>query len=121
MHHDQIGLDASIPQGQDRPFDAAEVLRIETGEIPVVFGEVYLIGEGFFGQAGSIHRSTLIGERLRILEVVDIMLGEHAEAHLVEVSLVQFLQGLGDDLITLVRPNVARRPHGIVGRAVLVG
>ena len=121
MHHDQVGFDAAIPQGQDRAFDAAEVLRIEMGEIPVIFGEVHLVGEVLLGQAGSVHGGALIGERLRVPEVVDVVLGEHAEAHLVKVSLVELLQGLGDDLVALVRPNVARRPHGIVGRAVLIG
>ena len=121
VQDDEVSLDPPVPQLEDGPLHPAEVLRVKAGEVPVVSGEIHLIGEILLGQIRGIHGRALIGEGLGILEIVDVVLGKHAEAHLVEIALVQLLQGFLDHFLGLVRPHVTGGAHRVVGCAVLIG
>ena len=121
MHNDDVGFYTPLLELYDTPLDAPEVLRVKAGEVPVVAGNVHFIGEGLLRKPGVVHGRALIGEGLRVTEVVEVVLWEYAEAHLVKIALVQLLKGLPVYLLGLVGPGIAGGTHGVVGGGIFIG
>ena len=123
VHDDQVGFDAEVAAGLDAALNLLEMGRVEPVEVPVVAGldaeegrRVAVVDAGGRRAGGAD-----VGVGSGLVEVIDVVLREDAEADLVEVPLGELLEGLLDHFLPLERPDVGGCADREVRGAVLIG